>query len=375
VLILDQLFTCPGLRRSSVTTHRLECEAPVFHHTLARSASATPPAAGCPGRPVFLFSADPHRDAGWGNCRGERLRTLSPRASTYVTMEGMDAERVVFEGFEGLHLVADVRGEADAWPVLFLHGGGQTRHAWGSTAETVATDGWRTVTLDLRGHGESDWAPNGDYSFTAFCADCVAVVDQLGRPPVLVGASLGGMSAMLAEGTSDRVVSCGLVLVDITPKTNAVGIERIKTFMQSGVDGFDTLEEAAAAIAAYTPQRTRQVNPSGLRKVLRQRGDRWYWHWDPRVIGQDRTEVVPDRLAGLLDVATSNIHVPTLLVRGLLSDVVTQEGVDDLLAQIPGATVVGVDGAAHMIAGDRNDAFSDAVIAFLRDRIQPTIGS
>jgi pimeloyl-ACP methyl ester carboxylesterase len=288
-------------------------------------------------------------------------------------MEGMDAERVVFEGFEGIHLVADVRGEPDAWPVLFLHGGGQTRHAWGSTAETVAAQGWRTVALDLRGHGDSDWAPNGDYSFTAFCADCVAVVDRLGRPPVLVGASLGGMSALLAEGTSDRTVSCGLVLVDITPKVNIPGIQRITTFMQSGVEGFDSLEDAAAAIAAYTPQRTRPVNPAGLMKVLRERDGRWYWHWDPRVIAHDRTEVVPDRLIGLLDVATSNIHVPTMLVRGLLSDVVTQESVDDLLAQLPEATVVEVDGAAHMIAGDRNDVFSEAVVTFLQDRIRPTL--
>ena len=286
----------------------------------------------------------------------------------------MDAQRVVFDGFEGLHLVGEVRGDPDACPVLFLHGGGQTRHAWGSTAETVAGRGWRTVTIDLRGHGDSDWADNGDYSFTAFCADVVAVVDQLGRPPVLVGASLGGMSAMLAEGTSDRTVSCGLVLVDITPKTNVAGIERIRNFMLSGVDGFDTLENAAEAIAAYTPQRSRAVNPAGLRKVLRQRGDRWYWHWDPRVIGHGRTEVVPDRLIGLLDVATANIRVPTLLVHGLLSDVVTQEGVDDLLAQIPGATAVGVAGAAHMIAGDRNDAFSHAVIDFLEDRIRPLLG-
>ncbi|MGH9098433.1 MAG: alpha/beta fold hydrolase, partial [Acidimicrobiales bacterium] len=165
----------------------------------------------------------------------------------------MDAERITFDGFEGLHLVADVRGDPDAWPVLFLHGGGQTRDAWGSTAETVASQGWRTVALDLRGHGDSDWAPNGDYSFTAFCADVVAVADQLGRPPVLVGASLGGMSALMAEGTSDRTVSSGLVLVDITPKPNAEGINRIKDFMVSGIDGFDSLEDAAKAIAAYTP--------------------------------------------------------------------------------------------------------------------------
>jgi pimeloyl-ACP methyl ester carboxylesterase len=286
----------------------------------------------------------------------------------------MEAERVVFEGFEGLHLVADVRGDPEATPVLFLHGGGQTRYAWGSTAETVAAQGWRTVTLDLRGHGDSDWAPNQDYSFTAFCADCVAVADQLGQPPVLVGASLGGMSAMLAEGTSDRTVSCGLVLVDITAKTNSAGIERITTFMKSGFNGFDTLEDAADAIAAYTPHRPRRVNPEGLKKVLRQRDGRWYWHWDPQFIVQDRTEVVPDRLIGLLDVAMSNIRVPTMLVWGLLSDVVTREGVDQLLEQIPDATVVEVDGAAHMIAGDRNDAFSEAVITFLAERIRPTLG-
>ena len=140
------------------------------------------------------------------------------------------------------------------WPVLFLHGGGQTRHAWGRTAETVAGDGWRTVALDLRGHGESDWAPNGDYSFTAFCADCVAVADELGRPPVLVGASLGGMSAMLAEGTSDRVVSCGLVLVDITPKTNDEGIQRIAHLHAIGRSTGSTLWRTRRPPSPPTPR-------------------------------------------------------------------------------------------------------------------------
>ena len=308
------------------------------------------------------------------------LRELHPARTTDVTTGGpdvtmgvMDPERIVFEGFEGLRLVADVRGDPDAPPVLFLHGGGQTRHAWGTTAATVADRGWRTVAMDLRGHGDSDWAPNGDYSFTAFCADCVAVADQLGRPPVLVGASLGGMAAMLAEGTSDRPVSSGLVLVDITPRTNQEGIQRISRFMQSGIAGFDTLDAAAAAIAAYTPQRKRPVNPAGLLKVLRQRDGRWYWHWDPLVISHDRTEVVPDRFAALLDAALGNIDVPTMLVWGLLSDVVTQEGVDELLARIPDVTVVAVGGASHMIAGDRNDAFTDAVVEFLSDRIRPTL--
>ncbi len=282
---------------------------------------------------------------------------------------------MVFTGFEGVQLVADVRGDPDGWPVLLLHGGGQTRHAWGSAAERIADEGWRTVSLDLRGHGESDWAPRADYSFTAFGSDVVSVADQLGHPPVLVGASLGGLSALYAEGTSDRVVSSGLVLVDITLKTNVEGIQRIKTFMESGLDGFASLDDAALAIAAYTPERNRAVNPEGLRKVLRERNGRWYWHWDPAFISQGRKEAaVPDVLVELLDTAIHNIRVPTMLVRGMLSDIVTQEGVDHLLASVPGATVVDVAGAAHMIAGDRNDAFSDAVLTFLRDRILPVIG-
>jgi pimeloyl-ACP methyl ester carboxylesterase len=128
----------------------------------------------------------------------------------------MEPRLVRFEGFERIHLVADVWGDDGDWPVLLMHGGGQTRHAWGNTAQTLASHGWRAVSLDLRGHGDSEWALNGDYSFTAFANDAIAVSDQLGRPPVLVGASLGGVSAIIAEGTSDRVVSSGMVVVDIT---------------------------------------------------------------------------------------------------------------------------------------------------------------
>ena len=143
--------------------------------------------------------------------------------------------------------------------------------------------------------------------------------------------------------------------------------------MKSGIEGFSSLEEAAAAIAAYTPQRKRATNLEGLKKVLRERDGRWYWHWDPRIIDRGRTEVPPDRLTGLLEVASDNILVPTLLVRGGMSDVVTQEGVDELVARIGDITVVDVAGASHMIAGDRNDEFSTAVIGFLDERVRPNL--
>ncbi len=286
----------------------------------------------------------------------------------------MESQLVRFEGFEGIHLVGDRWGRDDAWPVLLMHGGGQTRHAWGNTASVLADHGWNAVSLDLRGHGDSEWALNGDYSFTAYAADCVAVADQLGRPPVLVGASLGGVAAMLAEGGSDRVVSAGLIVVDITHRSNPEGIGRIRDFMASGLGGFATLEDAADAIAAYTPNRPKRVNPAGLMKVLRQRRDgRWYWHWDPKFLEHGRTEVPREDFQALFEAALRGIRVPTLLVRGLLSDVVTEEGVQDFLEKIPGSKLADVGEAAHMVAGDQNDLFSDAVVNFLEHDVRPLL--
>jgi len=286
----------------------------------------------------------------------------------------MQPKTTQFSGFEGLPLTADVYGDDDAWPVLLMHGGGQTRHAWGNTAQSLAEAGWRAVSLDLRGHGDSAWAPNGDYSFTSYGGDCIAVCDQLGRPPVLVGASLGGVSALLAEGNSDRVVSSGLVIVDITHRTNPEGIDKIKNFMMSGLGGFATLEDAAAAIAAYTPNRKRTVNPEGLRKVLRHKADgRWHWHWDPAFMSRRGVEVPAPDFQDVFGMALSRIRVATLLVRGKLSDVVTEEGVQDFLARIPGSKLADVSDAAHMVAGDQNDAFSNAVIRFLAEDVRPRL--
>lgn len=287
----------------------------------------------------------------------------------------MSGERVVYSGFEGVTLVGDVRGDASAWPVLFLHGGGQTRQAWGGAAERIAARGWLTVSLDLRGHGESDWSPAAAYSYEAYAADCVKVAESLGRPPVFVGASLGGIAAMLAAGSSGVNVAAGLVLVDIAPEVRPEGVARVRSFMRSGVTGFDSLEEAAAAIAAYTPQRKRDVNLAGLSKVLRERDGRYYWHWDPKIITDERSETRHLGITEQLMSALSRVDVPTMLVRGMSSDVVSDEGVAALLEVLPETTIVGIDGAAHMIAGDRNDAFTEAVVTFLGDSIRPTLSA
>jgi pimeloyl-ACP methyl ester carboxylesterase len=276
----------------------------------------------------------------------------------------------------GVVLAADEDGDPSGPPVVLVHGGGQTRHAWGTTLSTLAAQGWHAFSVDLRGHGESEWAPDGDYSLDAFSADLVAVADALPEPPALVGASLGGLSSLVAIAEADHVVGRALVLVDVAPRVEPSGVERIKEFMTGNLDGFASLEEAADAIGAYNPHRPRPKDLSGLAKNLRQQPDgRWRWHWDPRFISgssgspdETRASVIePHRL----EEAARALAVPTLLVRGRMSDLVSEQGAKELLELVPHAQFADVAGAGHMVVGDRNDSFNEAVVNFL-DEVRAT---
>jgi len=280
----------------------------------------------------------------------------------------MEAERRQFEATDGLTLVGDAFGSRDNPPVLLSHGGGQTRHSWAGTAEILAREGWYAVSIDLRGHGESDWAKDGDYHFQSFANDVEKVARSFERPPVLVGASLGGISSLLtAAGNS---TAAALVLVDIATRMEPKGAERIMNFMRAKLDGFASLEEAADAIAAYNPHRRRPKDLSGLRKNLRERPDgRFEWHWDPAFMSSRPGQPAePPNFQSLDDLARA-LTIPTLLVRGRMSDLLSQEGADHFLELVPHAKFADVSGAGHMVAGDRNDAFAKSVVDFLRDHV------
>jgi pimeloyl-ACP methyl ester carboxylesterase len=271
---------------------------------------------------------------------------------------------------------AGVELAAEEYPVdvpkgtaLLLHGGGQTRHSWKGAALTLARSGWRTFTLDTRGHGDSGWAPDGDYSMDVMMADLVAVAAWVGegdqRPPVLIGASMGGLTSLLAVGEG-LVDARALVLVDVAPRVEGDGAARVSGFMRRHVDGFATLEDVAVAVSEYNPQRRRPRSPDGLRKNVRLAEDgRWYWHWDPALVRRDpdRPRRQPDPVR--LREAARGIDVPTLVVRGAQSDVLSEEGVRELLSLVPGSRAVDVAGTGHMVAGDDNDAFIDQVGRFL----------
>jgi pimeloyl-ACP methyl ester carboxylesterase len=281
--------------------------------------------------------------------------------------------RVDYRLDSGLALVADAYGDPSDPAVLFLHGGGQTRHAWGGTARAVAEAGFFAVSLDHRGHGESDWDPRGDYGVDAFVADLRGVLARLPSKPFLVGASLGGITAMMAEGTSPEPVSRGLVLVDVTPRLEVRGVMRILGFMRARPEGFATLDEAADVIAEYLPHRPRPKDLAGLEKNLRLGSDgRYRWHWDPKLMDTWNPErfdageaqlIVEARLE-----AARRLRVPVLLVRGRSSDVVSEEVAREFLALVPHAEYVDL-AAGHMVAGDRNDAFTGAVLAFLQRHV------
>jgi len=278
-------------------------------------------------------------------------------------------------GVDGVRIAADRLGDPVAPAVVFLHGGGQTRRSWGRAAAAVAERGWQAITVDLRGHGESDWSEDGDYRVITFAGDVLEVLRQLPPEPVLVGASLGGFTAMLLAGELSPTTVRAVVLVDIVPNMDPSGATRIHGFMNDRMEsGFASLDEVADAIQEYNPHRPRPSDLDGLRANLRERDGRWYWHWDPKFI--DGTSALPpievtevDRLYGAIE-EILRTNVPMLLVRGQMSDLVTQERADEFIARFPQIDFVDVGGAGHMVAGDRNDIFAGAVVEFLTRHAQ-----
>ena len=299
---------------------------------------------------------------------GPKPRPVQPALATFI-------------GAAGNRLAADVYGETGQ-PVLLLHGGGQTRHAWRHTAQHLARADHVAYALDQRGHGDSEWVAAGAYGFSDFAADAATVAKTLAQRnstlPVAIGASLGGIASLLAEGRSERAgggsLFSAIVLVDITPRVDQSGVARIQGFMRErAAQGFASIGEAAEAVAAYLPHRARPRSHDGLKKNLRLHPDgRWRWHWDPRVLQGERSFAQDHRELEAAQIeAAKAIRIPTLLVRGGSSELVHEAHVREFLDLVPHASYVDVADARHMVAGDNNDRFSAAILDFVGGIDQP----
>jgi pimeloyl-ACP methyl ester carboxylesterase len=282
----------------------------------------------------------------------------------------MQSSIIRFETEPDFFIHAEGWGDASAPPILLLHGGGQTHHSWGDTAQRLAERGWYAITYDARGHGNSSWSSKGAYLVDALVSDLKAIIHQVGGKPAIIGASMGGITALVLEGESAASLTSAIILVDIAPKAEQKGIERIFAFMSSHLEsGFASLEEAADAVAAYLPQRSRKDNYSRLEKNLRFRDGRYYWHWDPTMLKVWK-DATPDQQIAYeerLFVAAQNLKAPTLIVRGGMSDVVSDRVMAEFLDAVPHVRSLTVSGAGHMVAGDSNHAFTNAVIQFLEE--------
>ncbi len=270
-----------------------------------------------------------------------------------------------------LNLAVQTRNRDGSPCLLFAHGFGQTRGAWNGAASALASAGCRCVTFDARGHGESDRVAHGDYHMDQFADDILRLATAQPQPPVLVGASMGGLLGMVIAGEVRPVPFRALVLVDITPRWETAGVERILGFMQAHPDGFADYADAAEQIAAYLPQRRERKSEQQLRPLLREGSDgRLRWHWDPAllaggVVGES------ERYQPRLFIAAANIEIPVLLLSGARSDVVSRTTVDEFLRLVPHAQHIELPQATHMLAGDANDAFTREVIHYVQSLDSP----
>lgn len=289
-----------------------------------------------------------------------------------------DRRNLRLRSADGLGLAADEWGDPGDSPVLLLHGGGQNRYAWTSTAAKLSQAGYYVVTVDARGHGESEWDSQCRYDMDDMGRDVHTLLERFDRAPAVVGASMGGMASIIAQGQApDRQIWSSVTLVDVTPRMEIDGVIRIMAFMMANPEGFERLDDAAEAIHAYNPHRPRPASNDGLRKVLQQREDgRWHWLWDPNFMSSkagamtESREVAEARMGEMaerLHRDAALITVPTLLVRGALSDLVSEQSVAELMEAVPHARYVDVSDAGHMVAGDNNETFAHHIIEFLSE--------
>ena len=264
---------------------------------------------------------------------------------------------------DGLRLAIE-RSGARGPGIVFAHGFGQTRGAWSATSAALAASGYACVTYDARGHGDSDWRGDAPYAWDQLIDDLATISHRFHERPVLVGASMGGLVGLAAEHLHGPLFRA-LVLVDVTPRWETRGVDRILGFMRAHPDGFASIDDAATAVARYLPHRAEQKSPDRLRAMLADHGDgRLRWHWDPRLV--DELAIHSENEQSRLADAARNLRIPTLLISGGASDIVSDATIAEFRSLVPHARHVTLPGATHMIVGDDNAAFTRHVAEFLK---------
>ncbi len=258
-------------------------------------------------------------------------------------------------------------GNPDNPPLVLLHGVGQTCHTWDLFAAAMSPH-FHVMAFDQRGHGDTDWAPDKDYSRKTMVKDAEAFTTALGLDRFfLTGMSMGGANSLAFTGQNpDRVEA--LVVVDVGPRVENKGVQHIRNFMKDFRE-FDSLDDAAAVIHKFNPRRPLEV----IRKYtvvynLKQLpSGKWTWKYDTYFSeGHSRGDV--KQMEQELSTEVKKISCPTLLVKGAESDVLSLDGARLLQAAVPGSEFALIPGAGHSVMGDNPPAFEAAVREFYQKK-------
>lgn len=280
---------------------------------------------------------------------------------------------------DGIRMHALDWGAAPGATIVFLHGGGLNGHTWDVVCDLLR-DEYRCLALDLRGHGESDWAPDGDYQIQTHFRDIGRVIESLAPGPlVLVGMSLGGLVA-LGVAADPNVGARGLVIIDTGPDgSRTPGRKRLHAFM-GGPDEYASIDELIDRAISFNPRRSRERLRRSLANNLRQteRGT-WTWKYDPRFRRPfDENEVGAEEVVrrfaerrDLLLAAAARVTCPVLVVRGGQSDMFLDEDAARTAAAFRDGRWVRIDGASHTVQSDRPGELVAALREFLKSLVPP----
>ncbi|SCW81264.1 NADH-FMN oxidoreductase RutF, flavin reductase (DIM6/NTAB) family [Sphingobium faniae] len=261
----------------------------------------------------------------------------------------------------GIEIVADVGGEAAEQAIILMHGAGESRHVMAPLARTLIAAGRYVVSLDLRGHGDSGRAEDGDYSLDALAGDVLAVAEQLGVRSILCGQRLGGLIAMTIAGEQKAETVEGCIAIDARPDPAERAILRAHQIARDGSSGYGDIEQA---LEQLTPYRLHLSSKPMLRRVLQQEANgRWYWRYDPALLDEANPRRVDmHRDAPRVIKAVKTIASPSLMLRSGPDALLTASDADRILALNP--RIRYREAAPE---DEREDWLSAQIIAFLEE--------
>lgn len=292
---------------------------------------------------------------------GLSLHEAARRMGVPFTQENEPSDR--FVAANGLRFHYLEWGDPSRPAVLLLHGASQQAHSWDFISLPLSPD-YRVLALDQRGHGDSDWAPGGDYSLDAMQGDLDAVIPALGlagRPFHLIGHSMGGRNSFVWAARHPGALR-SLTVVDTGPESVRRGQQRIQRFRELP-DNLDTLEEFADRVQEYTGRSREQVL-GALKYSIRQGADgKWTWKYDRAMRQPDRQENrwTPEQLWE----CWRRIDCPTLVTRGDRSDIFAAETMARMGRELPDCVTTTIANAGHLVQGDNPPDFLAAARAHL----------